>query len=497
MMRGTHWSALSGALLWLALWHSIVRGVASAADTCPAGKGKCDAEDVNSAVNKTKAFWKEMKQRGLEVKLKKTTVLQKANGNMPARNRTGMVLSTDVFYGRAIIKFPQDALISAENCQDKALRRELRAILEEKKTLAKKYNVSGEEAEHLLSLAYPLIAENRNPESVFRAWLTAVQDERVTALQFTERQRSALKGTTVEGAYLEMVKNRDLIFHSAGNFSYFKKWPVTMEEAAWALAVIMRHARVVHPHQDVREKRHARMYLIPIVQLLGIALHPEPALAISFQSEITVHEKREEEMVLQIARRDMAKGEEIFLWPGRLSNSEVAVRPGLTFASNPVGIGRNTTQPTNWHDNPETRIRKEYEKFNCSSLEGFEMRFSPRGLPMPIFRRCFRVSWFLTHGWYNPGLVNKIRDLNKWPPPKQYKHEDWLAWTQADQALNDHILEYCQHMRQQLKETIDAKTAEEFRSSKDDMDRLLWHVRSEESKTFKECIKLANEVKVN
>ena len=33
-----------------------------------------------------------------------------------------------------------------------------------------------------------------------------------------------------------------------------------------------------------------------------------------------------QDVVVQIARRDMPKGEEIFVWPGRLSNSEMIAR---------------------------------------------------------------------------------------------------------------------------------------------------------------------------
>ena len=39
--------------------------------------------------------------------------------------------------------------------------------------------------------------------------------------------------------------------------------------------------------------------------------------------------KREQDVVVQIARRDMPKGEEIFVWPGRLSNSEMIARCSL------------------------------------------------------------------------------------------------------------------------------------------------------------------------
>ena len=454
------------------------------------------ASDAIAVIRKKrKEFWAEMKQQGLEIKLKKLSKEEKAFGGLPKRNRSAMVLSSDAFYGRAIIKFPRRMMISVETCRNADLRRELNSFLFESKALSK-FNITLEDSQHLLALAYPLLAERRDENTMYKDWFDAIEHDHLVALELTERQRSVLIGTTVEGAHEEMVANRDLIQFTASNLTYFKKWPITEREASWALSVIMRHARVVHPHQDERDRRAARMYLIPLVQLLHVHLHPEASLAISFQEEITLDEnKREQEMVLQIARRDMAKGEEVFVWPGRLSNSEMTIRQGMSFPVNPVGIGRNVSQPQNWNDNPESRIRKEYAKANCSSLESFEMRLSAQGFPMPIFRKCFRISWFLVNGWYNPGYLNKLRDLTTWPPPKSYRHEDWLAWTQADQALNDVILDYCSYARQKLKDTINAKTADDFRKSTDRIDKLLWNLRGEESRTFKECITLAKKVK--
>jgi len=299
----------------------------------------------------------------------------------------------------------------------------------------------------------------------------------------------------VEGAFDEMAKSRDLIIDTSSNITYFRDWPMTLDEANWAVAVIMRHTRIVHPHQDVRETRHPRMYLFPLLELLNVQLHPDPNLGPTFQEEIILENgNREEEMVLQIARRDMPKGEEVFLWPGRLSNSEMLVRHGEAFADNPIGIGRNASQPPNWSEHPQSKIRKEYEKFNCSSLESFELRVNVRGYPMRNFIRCYRVSWFLTNGWYTPGYASRIRELNKWPPPEKYKKEDWLAWTQADMEVNRAVLDYCKSMKERLKDTMDAETATYFRASKDPTDRLLWHLRGEESKTFKECITVANKI---
>ena len=52
-------------------------------------------------------------------------------------------------------------------------------------------------------------------------------------------------------------------------------------------------------------------------------------------------------------------GEEIFAWPGRLSNSEMIARHGFSFRENPVGIGRNLSQPPSWSDNKDSKGRKE------------------------------------------------------------------------------------------------------------------------------------------
>lgn len=293
---------------------------------------------------------------------------------------------------------------------------------------------------------------------------------------------------------MEMEQQRSLIEQSSGNFSFFRDQPVTREEAGWALAVIMRKSRIVHPHQDVRDDYAPRMQFLAHPDLNEVALSPDAGVGIPFQEEMLIDGKREEECVVQIARRDMPKGEEVFLWPGRLSNSELLMRHNITFDHNPIGIGRNATTPPNWSPNKEAPVHKEYAKYNCSDLQSFELRFSPKGWPMRQFVRCFRISWFLNNGWYNPGLIKRMRDLDKWPPPSKYGHDDWLAWTQANAELNNVIKDYCKFMRTQLKNTITVALADDFRSSTDPMDKKLWRLRDEESKTFKACITLAESV---
>lgn len=459
-------------------------------ESCAAGtSGQCTARATPSSLSKTeKDFWSLMKENGFKHNLKRKTVQDGES------NRTVIVLRDDVFYGRAIIKIPRAALISIETARNSEFRHELQRFIFEDKVLEKKYNVTSENTQHLLSLAYPLIVESRDPDSVFRSWLDAVEDARMPVLELSQEQLRALANTTVDGTHEEMMNSVDVIERTASNISIFHGRPVTRLEAKWALAVIMRHARIVHPHQDVRDTRSPRMYLFPIKEMLDMRINPDYTKAITFQEEITLDGKREEEVVVQIARRDMAKGEEVFTFPGRLSNSEMAMRHGVTFSLNHVGIGRNITQPPNWNDNERSKVRKELNRYNCSSLDAFEMRFDTKGRPMRTFVRCFRVSWLLSNGWYSPAYRKRLLDLNRWPPPAKYKTEDWLAMTQVDQELNSNMLGYCKHARAQLKESIDISTAQDFRTSKDPLDQLVWNVRSEESKTFKACIKLAEEV---
>ncbi|CAE6944169.1 unnamed protein product [Symbiodinium sp. CCMP2592] len=476
------------------LWQCLVLLVlplSLGSDSCPANSKACSEQS-----SKRKAFWKSMRQEGLELKLRRKTVEEKAYGGQPAHNRTAMVLSDDVFYGRAIMKIPRQAVLTLETAREEKLRKELTGFLFEKRKLETVYNISSEDYTHLLSLAYPLIAERRNPESVFREWLDATENASVFALQLTHRQKKVLTGTTVEDAIQEMAYRKHLILDTASNLTFFKKKPVTEAEAVWALAVIMRHGRVVHPYQDQRDVRNPRMYIFPLPELLDVAMHASPGVAISFQEEVIIDGKREQDVVVQIARRDMPKGEEIFVWPGRLSNSEMIARHGFSFRENPIGIGRNVSQPPSWSENKNAKGRKEYDLYNCSSLEAFEMRFSAEGFPMRNFVRCYRVSWFITNGWYSPALKSRMRELNKWPPPEKYTKPDWLSWTQADAEVNRAILDYCQSMKQQLKDTMDSDTAEDFRHSKDPVDRVLWHMRSEESRTFKNCISAAKKIKM-
>merc|ERR1711862_920346 len=122
----------------------------------------------------------------------------------------------------------------------------------------------------------------------------------------------------------------------------------------------------------------------------------------------------------------------------------------MSFGFNRIGIGRNVSQLPNWDQNAESNIRKEYDRYNCSSLEAFELRLSTGGLPMRQWVRCFRVSWFLTNGWYTPAMRNRIRELDKWPPPSKYTKEDWLSWTQADAELNKILLGYCTDTKAKL-----------------------------------------------
>lgn len=189
----------------------------------------------------------------------------------------------------------------------------------------------------------------------------------------------------------------------------------------------------------------------------------------------------------------MIKGTPIAVWPGHLSNSELILRFGKSFNDTSIGIGRNASQPPNWTPNRDAPIAKEYAKYNCSSLESFEQRFSLKGKPSKSFVRCYRVSWFMANGWYSPLITERMALLDKWPPPKRYKHDDWLSWTQADLELNKVMQQYCAMMKDQLDEQ-DFELHQELAASTDPQDQLIHELVQGERLAFGNCIDLAEKV---
>eukprot|EP00397_Hematodinium_sp_SG-2012_P038222 GEMP01041547.1.p1 GENE.GEMP01041547.1~~GEMP01041547.1.p1 ORF type:complete len:317 (+),score=46.99 GEMP01041547.1:408-1358(+) len=310
------------------------------------------------------------------------------------------------------------------------------------------------------------------------------------------KQREVLAGTTVENAYEDMQATVSAVYQSLGNFTAFRRQPITMEDIIWSVSVVLKHGKLVHPHQDLRDRIRPRMYLLPLLPLLDAPMDPDPEKSIAFQEEVVLQDGKEEEAVLLIARRDMLKGETVFMWPGRLSDSELLLRHNITFKRNPIGIGNNASIPENWSDDVKSSAYKEYEKFNCTEAEHFEFRISKKGFPNRQFVRCYRVAWFIQQGWYNPGYARPemVAMLDKWPPPKRYTHDDWLPWTQADNAFNK-VLQNCNQMKETLREAVDDDVKDYFRASADPNDRVIWKLRQTEKKTWRECLALVNYVR--
>lgn len=275
---------------------------------------------------------------------------------------------------------------------------------------------------------------------------------------------------------------------------------VSYAEARWAVAVVLKHARTVWPAEENRDL-HIPMQIVPVEELLYANFHPDAGISITFQEERIVSDHSEHDVVLQVARRDMAKGEENFLWPGRFSNSDLLLRFNMTFQRNHIGIGDNATQlPSTLNsadDSQKTKAKRELARFNCSSVDDFELRFSVRGRPDKKLVRCWRVQWFMANGWYNPGLVKKIPTLlDKWPPPKKYDDSDlWLAMTQADNDFVNMLDTHCRWQRERLRNGIERRTLEKFKQSENEMDRRLFALRVEESQTWKNCVKHTTSVR--
>lgn len=424
-------------------------------------------------------FRREAETKGLELRLK----LKKGR----------LVTSDDIFYGRHIFRVPRSSVLSNETLESATVRGKMRDLLAK---LEAEYNITSTEEVHLVSTALALLTEARlKDQSRFAPWLAAVANTSLLVLELTERQRTALVGTTVEGAYEDMQERVDLVHQTAGNLS-FAGGAVSRSEAAWAVAVILKHARTVHPPFDEVNKRPARMCLLAVPELVPMEVSVNEDLTITFQEELMRYgENKQHEgyFVTQIARTDMIKGTPVAVWPGHLSNSELILRHGKSFPDTRIGIGRNVSQPPNWSPSPNAPIMEEYGKYNCSSLESFELRFNAKGKPSMMFVRCYRVSWLMANGWYSPMVEEKMRMLDKWPPPKRYKHDDWLSWTQADLDLNKVILQYCDLMKSKLDEQ-DFELHEALAASTEPNDVLVAAIVRGEREAFGNCIIMAEKV---
>merc|ERR1712190_72380 len=105
----------------------------------------------------------------------------------------------------------------------------------------------------------------------------------------------------------------------------------------------------------------------------------------------------------------MRVGEEALLWTGRFSNSELTMRIGRSFPRNPTGIGGHREVIRDWNPRPNTPSYREYQKYNCTTPEVFELRFSPKGWPIRSFVRCYRLAWHMSHGHYKPEWSDRVQ----------------------------------------------------------------------------------------
>lgn len=349
-------------------------------------------------------------------------------------------LAQRVFYQRPILRIPQTLLLAA----DENLQRKLRDFWARRMELppgpALAFGHSDGEAEEILFLSLALLEERRR-DPLHAFFLATEHEEPPLALKLTDRQMSILVGTTVE-ALPQQAKDLQDALVSLGEDPM---------EAAWALGVVLRRAQhVLSPEDGGR-----RLRLAKVPQLLVLSPHPDAFQAPPFIEARVNVSGQERHALLLAADRDYQAQEEIFLWSGRLSDSELILRGVSRNESfkNPTGYGGKVTIPDNWNSNPRTPNYKEFRKFNCTSQEAFEVRLSKKGWPMRSFVRCFRVAWLLLNGWYTPQVIDQTSLLDKWPPPKKYSHHDWLGWTQADQATNNQIQDYCKTLRQRLRES--------------------------------------------
>ncbi|KAF4675591.1 hypothetical protein FOL47_007543 [Perkinsus chesapeaki] len=424
---------------------------------------------------------------------------------------TYSVLDAHVYYGQPILKVPLSDMITLESDE------------EEPERVALTRGQSEDEA-HLVEATLAVIAFRfeKCPGHRGCSWLRETEREGdMLALNLTQVQLKAIAGTSVESVPEEMIEKLEMV---TGRIAEVR--PEWQSFVRWAFSVVMRYSRVVHPDLALREQEAPQMVVIAneLVNKIPIHTSPErgthptrnsPVMLCFDDREIVQNNGQIAEMVVLVARRDMRRGEEIFLWAGQFSNSELLMRYNLTLKGNPVGIGGGGWRqdsavvkaqrrkvpleisvsfkvPSNWDEDPNSKVRALYKKFNCTSTSQFIIRISSKGRPdRDLQIRCFRVGWFMTSGWFSPKLLNMKEQLEKWPPPEEYRGvSDWLAWTQADNELTKAIAAHCKNARERLRENMDSSTARYFRDSVVIDDTRLWKLRIEETRAAKKCLLL-------
>jgi len=248
------------------------------------------------------AFWNDMRGRGLLAKINASLAREEtAEGALSGADLDGpaqaaqlrpspAVVSKDVFYGRPILRIPEEALMGLSLMP-----------LETRKSIQEQLVGLEAEQRDLLTMAYALVLERRKPQSVFREWLEVAGKVAPPALDLSVRQLLALAGTTVEDVPEKLMEDRDLIKSMAGKIPCFAETPVTREEATFALSAIVRHAV---PAVDA-EGNIAKV-LPPLSEILAIPRHPNHSMAAPL-----MHSSPSQARVLvQTARKDLRSGEE-------------------------------------------------------------------------------------------------------------------------------------------------------------------------------------------
>merc|ERR1712086_915342 len=149
---------------------------------------------------------------------------------------------------------------------------------------------------------------------------------------------------TVQALPGRFAKILSLITGIAQKLPAFGEQPLGDKQAAWALGAVLRHAFPEVPAGASPEWWNdggSRLRLVPLLSVLRMPLHPDPKVATPFQEGSGHVEGSKIDALLQVARSDLVNGTEMYAWPGRLSNSELALQVGVSFPKNPRGIGGN------------------------------------------------------------------------------------------------------------------------------------------------------------
>jgi protein-histidine N-methyltransferase len=229
----------------------------------------------------------------------------------------GLRLKEKVARGEEVIRIPQKAMLSVDTAKASSIG----TLIERDPLLKTMPNVV---------LAIHLLIERNSPASLWEPYINVLPHSYNTVLYFTPKQLEGLKGSPALEDALKQYK------FVARQYAYFYrlfantllKDYLTYDEYRWAVSTVMTRQNVV-PRGEASESDNAAdsNLMNTLIPLWDMANHE--------QGEISTDYDLEARSSICLAHREFAAGEQLTIFYGVRSNSDLLIHNGFVYPANP------------------------------------------------------------------------------------------------------------------------------------------------------------------